>query len=62
MKIENLTREDEEHYSEVWKKCLAELPPDERERILDNKTGPEAMSFAVTVAVRAGLFDNERNN
>jgi hypothetical protein len=40
---------------------LAELPPDERERVLEDPSGSEAVTFTVSVYVRAGypnLFEN----
>jgi len=33
----------------LWRLCLSELPPDERERILAEPSGAEALSLAVTV-------------
>lgn len=37
----------------LWRICLAQLPPDERERVLAEPAGPEALSFAVTVELFA---------
>ena len=37
----------------LWRICLAQLPPDERERVLADPAGPEALSFAVTVELFA---------
>lgn len=41
-------------------KLLAELPPDERERILADLAGPDALAFAVTVEVRLQVADWEQ--
>jgi len=47
--------------AELHARMLAELPPDERERIAEDPKGPEAVTFAISLYVRAGypnLFEN----
>jgi hypothetical protein len=47
--------------AELRARMLAELPPDERERVITDPDGPEALTFAVSVYVRAG-YPNQFEN